>query len=420
MSTRPRTARGPRKHDPAAQLAALRTRHLELQASHREALARLAAGVESDATFHKVGWFALERSSSAVALYRDGRVVLGNRRWRELASARSGHRGWVVVDGKERRRHPELGTLGAVELARRSASAAGAEAAALTAEREDGRQVLRIRIEHIARRHQPADGLVLVDDITVEKARELEMATLRQVVARKERMRALGRLAAGVVHDLGNTINALALQLRALERHLGDGDGQVQPRLGLASISEAVALMRATLDRLDRFAGRGAAPVEPLRLAPLVENAVELVRLDLARRKDEPAIDIVVDVSQRLPRVLGHAPEVTNVFVNLLLNARDAMPRGGTIAIGAEARDSAVVVRVRDEGSGIDPALFERVFEPFFTTKGADGSGLGLSLAYRTLDALGGSISAGNRSDGAGAELTLQFPRVSRLDGRMR
>jgi signal transduction histidine kinase len=97
------------------------------------------------------------------------------------------------------------------------------------------------------------------------------------------------------------------------------------------------------------------------------------------------------------------------VFVNLLLNARDAMPHGGTVTVEAHVTGPTVTVRVADEGGGFQPEHLARVFEPFFTTKGARGTGLGLSLAYGTMEALGGSIRADNRP-GGGAEMTLHLP----------
>src|SRR6185369_8405598 len=102
-----------------------------------------------------------------------------------------------------------------------------------------------------------------------------------------------------------------------------------------------------------------------------------------------------------------------HVIVNLLLNARDAMPRGGTIHLAAEHADSRVILNVVDEGRGIPPEHLAKIFDPFFTTKGNRGTGLGLSMAYGVLTRLGGDISAQNRPEG-GACFTLSFPVAPR------
>src|SRR5439155_21164274 len=110
-----------------------------------------------------------------------------------------------------------------------------------------------------------------------------------------------------------------------------------------------------------------------------------------------------------LPRVPGIVSDLRHVIVNLLLNARDAMPRGGTIRMTAEHQGKRVVLKVLDEGSGIPGDDLTKIFDPFFTTKGKHGTGLGLSMARGVLARLGGDITAENRSEG-GACFTLSFP----------
>jgi signal transduction histidine kinase len=109
--------------------------------------------------------------------------------------------------------------------------------------------------------------------------------------------------------------------------------------------------------------------------------------------------------------VTGSAGDLQHVFINLLLNARDAMPDGGTITIRAFPQGDRVVVTVEDEGTGIPPSCLSRIFEPFFTTKHANGSGIGLAMARDTMSRSSGSICARNRPEG-GACFELSF-RVS-------
>jgi signal transduction histidine kinase len=107
--------------------------------------------------------------------------------------------------------------------------------------------------------------------------------------------------------------------------------------------------------------------------------------------------------------VLGEAANLRYVFINLLLNARDAMPNGGTIRVRGTHTGSRVVITVEDEGTGIPKAHLHSIFRPFFTTKGSHGTGLGLSMAYGVMSRVGGSITAANRPEG-GAVFTLTFP----------
>ena len=110
-----------------------------------------------------------------------------------------------------------------------------------------------------------------------------------------------------------------------------------------------------------------------------------------------------------LPPVNGVASDLRYVFINLLLNARDAMPDGGVICVRGTDAGGKVVVTVEDEGTGIPPEHLHSIFRPFFTTKGNQGTGLGLSMAYGVMARAGGSITAANRPK-RGAVITLTFP----------
>jgi signal transduction histidine kinase len=386
---------------------ALERRYRDLMARYRVLLERLKESARTDWAFHRLSWFALQRSSSAVAMFRDGIVVMANPHWYELASARKTPCGWAIL-GEKRRPYPDLGTLGATELERLSARDA---TMTLRCRRDNSSQVIRLRLERIAPPGETPIGFVLADDITEQQAHENEMTTLREEMKRKEQMSALGRLAAGVTHDVGNTLNALALRVELLARAV-DETGTSH----LREINEAVAVMRSTLDRLDRFSGRGARPARPIDVAAVIRSAINVAGLALPLGADAKNGRVVVDVRlpARLPRVIGDAPELTNVLVNLLINARDALAEGGTIRVMVSSSPDFVTVSVRDNGPGFPPDQLSRVFEPFFTTKGALGSGLGLSLAYALVESLGGRVRAGNRPEG-GAEVVLELPRARRV-----
>jgi signal transduction histidine kinase len=144
----------------------------------------------------------------------------------------------------------------------------------------------------------------------------------------------------------------------------------------------------------------------------IVNQAIELATSSIEGKSELSGVPvrIVSEVTADLPRVRGSSSELRQLFLNLLLNARDAMPRGGTIHICSEMDAGLVIVRVRDEGTGIPPENLERIFEPFFTTKGSCGTGLGLALARKVMETLGGTITASNDPAGQGAVFTLRFP----------
>jgi CheY-like chemotaxis protein len=142
----------------------------------------------------------------------------------------------------------------------------------------------------------------------------------------------------------------------------------------------------------------------------LVRQSVEMARSTLEEKSSLLGHSTYVEANlPGLPPILGEPAELRQIFLNLFLNAQDAMPNGGMIRIGAKVFPEAVVVNVEDEGQGIPPEFMGRIFDPFFTTKGERGTGLGLSIAYGAMARLGGSITAANRPEG-GAMFTLRFP----------
>ena len=173
-----------------------------------------------------------------------------------------------------------------------------------------------------------------------------------------------------------------------------------------APVEERVEIASEMIARLHDFARSGAVGESAVRLDRIVAQAVALVDIDF----HESAAPVNVRTSiPDLPALRGSVAELSLLFVNLLRNARDAMPEGGTVTVAARREKNALVVTVSDEGTGLPASVQARLFEPFFTTKGSRGTGLGLWLAAGTMERLGGSIRAANLSRG-GAIFVLTFP----------
>jgi len=250
--------------------------------------------------------------------------------------------------------------------------------------------------------------LVAGQDTTDRVRAEEELRRNRETMASRERLTAVGELASGIAHDLNNSLNALSLNLELL-RMERDVPGHYRERLEL--LTRIVGDANATIGRLQDFARRRHDhPVKPVNLAEIIRESLEMVHSTLQESSSVsgPSISVETDVPQ-LPLILGEPAELRQIFLNLLLNARDAMPAGGVIHIGGKIDRGEVVVTVADEGNGIPAEYLDRVFDPFFTTKGERGTGLGLSVAYGAMARLGGSISAANAPSG-GAVFTLRFP----------
>ncbi len=207
---------------------------------------------------------------------------------------------------------------------------------------------------------------------------------LEAELRRQDRLAALGKVVAGVAHEIRNPLNSVRLTLEMLERRLSKG---------VAAGDEVQAAMRE-IDRLDGILARLLAfgrsmPVDrhPQELGPLLGQAVEMVR-EPARQK---GVRLVVEKDAGELRADVDGPQVVQVFINLLLNAIEASPREGTVEVKALRADSGVIVSVTDEGPGIPESARPHIFEDFFTTR-PEGTGLGLSISRDIIAAHGGTL----------------------------
>jgi signal transduction histidine kinase/ActR/RegA family two-component response regulator len=244
---------------------------------------------------------------------------------------------------------------------------------------------------------------------------QLEAAQEQAVQTAK--LGALGQMAGGVAHDFNNLLAAILGRAELMQRRTTD------PVIiqGLKVIQGAALDGAETVRRILGFArAKGPEEVEPVDLGPLLEQVVEIAR---PRWKDEAqARGALISVSLALEPVSpvrGNAAELREVFLNLLLNAVDAMPAGGTVTLGvrrieasngnAGQPDEAVECFVQDTGVGMSAEVRQRAFDPFFTTKGARGTGLGLSVVYGIVSRHGGRVRIESREN-AGTIVTLQLP----------
>lgn len=207
------------------------------------------------------------------------------------------------------------------------------------------------------------------------------------------KMEALGQLTGGIAHDFNNLLTVIAGNLQILEDLLGAGTDE-----------------RALVDAATRAARRGAELTAKLlafsRKSPLAAQALDCAQLlngmrDLLRRTLGEGIELRYCIEADLGRALADAGQLESAILNLALNARDAMPRGGTLTLSAHYRrehDSAqshecIVIEVSDDGEGMSPEVQAHAFEPFFTTKATGkGTGLGLSMVYGFVRQWGGDV----------------------------
>lgn len=230
-----------------------------------------------------------------------------------------------------------------------------------------------------------------------------ELRRSRVALEKGEKLRALGQMAAGVAHDLKNILNPLSLQLQILQRLVRKDPAAMESITAMRSV---VVRGVETIDRLRGFSQQ--SPVGGRAAVDLDKLAREAIGIAQAKGRSGVRYDIVDRLSDPPPVPLP-ASECVTVLVNLLVNAIDAMPGGGTIEVASGATEGGSWVRIADDGPGMSPEVEQRVFEPFFTTKGDEGTGLGLAMVYSFVQRHRGRLTL-QTAPGEGAAFTVWFP----------
>jgi len=244
--------------------------------------------------------------------------------------------------------------------------------------------------------------LGIARDITEQKEE-------RERAARADKLRALGQLASGVAHDFNNSLAAILGRAQLLRRQTQD-DALVR---NIEIIQTAAEDAAATVRRIQTFARKSPAKeFEILEVAGLLNDAIEITR---TRWQNEARLrgldyDVVLDAEPR-QFTLGSASELREVFVNLIVNAVDAMPEGGRLSISCKSDDGPLRLQFADTGCGMPEDVRQKIFDPFYTTKGAQGTGLGLSVSYSIIERHEGMISVTSEI-GNGTVFTIQLPAV--------
>ena len=258
---------------------------------------------------------------------------------------------------------------------------------------------------------KPQRVLSIATDVT--ERRDLE----RQLI-RVQRVESIGTLAGGIAHDLNNVLTPILMSANLLQHAVRDPE-EAELVAAISSSAQRGADMITQLLSFARGVEGQHVPFSP----SLVLRDVRKIVADTFPR----SIEMIVDVEEGLPAVVGDATQLHQVLLNLCVNARDAMPHGGTLSIAARLEDARagwnepggaaspayVVLEVQDTGTGMEPAVMEKIFDPFFTTKDVGkGTGLGLATSLSIVQRHGGFIRVASRK-GEGSRFTVYLPATT-------
>lgn len=243
------------------------------------------------------------------------------------------------------------------------------------------------------------------------RASDRQRAAMDAAVMQSSKMASLGKLAAGVAHEVNNPLSIIRESAGWIRDIINDGELGDSPAVdelqeAVSDIDRHVERARTVTHRMLGFARRMEPLQEDVDLNMLVNQTASFLENETRHRN----IEVVTELAPDLPLITTDANQVQQVILNLLENAIDAIDRDGQISVVTRTANNGVVLNIADSGPGIPKENLSKVFDPFFTTKPTgEGTGLGLSIVYSTMNKLGGSIRV-NSEPGQGTTFTLRLP----------
>jgi hypothetical protein len=264
----------------------------------------------------------------------------------------------------------------------------------------EGREVtLNMAVAPLVSKDQSQIGrLIIFDDVT-------ERAELERRLVQADKLSSIGLLAAGVAHEVNTPLAVISTYAQMLAKQVNGDD---QTAMLLEKIAKQTFRASEIVNSLLNFSRTSSTDFDEVDLSKVIHETASLIEPQLEKGR----IHVELGLEEPLPPMRGNPGKLQQVFLNLFLNARDAMERGGRLSVRSWSEDGTAHVEVADNGPGIPPELMSRIYDPFFTTKsGRKGTGLGLSITYGIVKEHGGSIEVFSRP-GAGTRFRLDFPLV--------
>lgn len=257
---------------------------------------------------------------------------------------------------------------------------------------DNQRRVFQVQFTPILHQDSEAKYICLIQDIT-------DLKLMEERIMQSEKLQALARISAGLAHEIGNPLTSISSYVQVLkEMDLGEFANQ-----SLEVISKHILRISEIIRNISSFAKPSKGEVIPTDVNEVLESSLNLVKFDKRMR------DIRISLNLgSMPRVLVDPNQLFQVFINIILNACDAMPNGGDLIIETREANHYVEISFTDKGIGIPPENLPHIFDPFFTTKDK-GTGLGLAVSYSIVKNFGGEILVSSEV-GKGSTFMVRLP----------
>jgi signal transduction histidine kinase len=245
--------------------------------------------------------------------------------------------------------------------------------------------------------------LVLNEKIKDLRRRDARIKRFEEELTRANKLSALGELASSIAHEIKNPLIAIQGFAKRIERTTDPANVEHYAKI----IDEEAERLSKVLIKLLDFSRMDTPRKESLNAAEIVDDTILFLEHHLTRFKN---VTLKIDREEGLPPIMVDKIHIQQALVNIIMNAAQAMPQGGVITVSTSSRDGHIVISVSDEGTGILPEDMDKIFESFFTTKAKGaGTGLGLPLSKRLVDANGGRIEV-ESGPGKGSTFRIVLP----------
>jgi hypothetical protein len=253
----------------------------------------------------------------------------------------------------------------------------------------------------VSREMQQIGRLIIFDNVT-------DRAELEQRLVQADKLSSIGLLAAGVAHEVNTPLAVISTYAQMLAKQVADDE---QKSRMLDKIAKQTFRASEIVNSLLNFSRTSSTSFGPVDLNRIVQETWSLLEHQMLKA----GVQVKIDLEPDLAPIHGNPGKLQQVFLNLFLNARDAMDGGGVLEVRTWGEESGARVDVTDSGHGIAPEHVHRIYDPFFTTKGLrKGTGLGLSVSYGIIQEHGGSIEVSSRpGDGTRFRMELPWAKVA-------
>lgn len=249
----------------------------------------------------------------------------------------------------------------------------------------------------------PEGILCIARDITEHKKIEKELVESQKQIEQAQRLASTGRLAASIAHEINNPLQAIVAHIGSMERRLPENS---KDKNSIEQIKIGITRIKNTVKQLLDLNRSRVSAIERIDVNEVIESTVKLMENQLSINN----VTVEKHLNKPIPLVSCLTQELSQVFLNLILNAQDAMKNGGIVTIRSNVQDNKLQVDFQDNGSGIPESIIDHIFEPFFTTKSEMlGTGLGLSTSKSIIESFGGKITVKSKV-GKGTTFTMVFP----------